>query len=256
MFKLLFLTFFLPTVLSADEYRCKLTSNKNDKSFKFLPYSETSKLIELGTTKLIMWKTDKSLNIKLTGGSFKEPLSTYYSLEQLELRLKYGNFTELQCIKLLSKKNKETVEISNDELLGDNVKFKILVDLVFPYAQKEAIDTMRVLHFQNKNIFKSSQQLQPKTSWCSLQIQITRDENTTMRKRTELIPVSFDKYSNNSQFNSFSYSFVDFSEGKVKGAKTRFRPFMLTCNLPKGEEFSKKSFYKIVGDFIEILKLK
>jgi hypothetical protein len=77
-----------------------------------------------------------------------------------------------------------------------------------------------------------------------------------MRKRTELIPVSFDKYSNNSQFNSFSYSFVDFSEGKVKGAKTRFRPFMLTCNLPKGEEFSKKSFYKIVGDFIEILKLK
>lgn len=253
--KLIFLFLINIQIASADEYLCKIIYKKNDKTFKFLPYSETSKLIELTPLKLIIWVANSKLQIKLTGGEFKKPLSTNYHIDQESIFIKYGDELNLQCLKKVNKKEIAKLPVKNNDLINDQHKFLILRNLSFPYKQLEAIDEMRVLHLQKNKVFKNSQSLQPKTNWCSLQIQITRDEDTIINEKAELIPVNFDKFSNNSQFDSYSFSFVDFSKGKIKGANSRYRPFMLTCNILKNTKFSLQTFNEIAGIFIKPVKI-
>ncbi len=127
--------------------------------------------------------------------------------------------------------------------------------LVFPFQQAEEEGKMRTLFFQNGKALESSSALNLAKPWCGLRVQVQEEKSTFMQEKTHLTPLTFKKLSNNEKFDNYSYSFVDFSSGKIGNYKDGWRPFSLNCSLPRGSHFHYARFKEITGYKIKIFKL-
>ena len=127
--------------------------------------------------------------------------------------------------------------------------------LVFPFQQAEEEGKMRSLFFQDGEIRESSSALNLAKPWCGLRVQVQEEKSTFMREKTRLAPLTFQKLSNNDKVDNYSYSFVDFSSGKIGDYKDGWRPFSLECSLPRGTDFHYARFKEITGYKIKVFEL-
>jgi len=223
------------------------------KKFSYDAKKEVGKSIKLDPYKLIVWKKEKFLNVKLVGGPFKKPLSIQFSAEQKVSRFNYGGDLDLECVNGARNATAAALELTsqkNLEPFGEKILVAVKKPIVFRYLQTEESQKMRTVFFQDGNLFTASSRLEKKLPWCLLRIQLKRDEDTTIPKGDEFNPVSFQKQENSTYFTTYSYSFVDFGAGKKKGEKLHYNPFMMDCNILRGMPFKAQVFSDIVGDYL------
>lgn len=228
---------------------------EHTKSFIYNVDKEVGKNIALDPYKLIIWKKSPHMNVKFMGGDLKEPLTIQFSEKQENLLFQYGKKINFKCqSKGMTEAQKATSLTSekNIDQFQENVVFTTTQNLVFPYYQPEESQRMRTLYFQNGKIFKESTSMEQKMPWCSLRVQLKRDEDTTVKSGEVFVPVSFQKQENNNYFTTFSYSFVDFSKGKKVGEKHLYSPFMLNCNILRGMPYKLSTWQSVVGPYLNI----
>jgi hypothetical protein len=151
---------------------------------------------------------------------------------------------------------KKITLIHQDSLLEkfqNKIQFNIDRNLRFPYSQtEESGGMMRTLFFQQRKVFHNSNEMNSKMPWCSLRIQIKKNEDTIVPKRTRWSPVSMDSYSNNSYFTTYSYSFVNWNKGKKTQEGYGFSPFSFVCNVIQGSTFDYRLIRSIIGKRISL----
>ncbi len=257
---LLIITCYLFTSSHAlgNHFECEFNTqhSKGDKagkdnilSFDFDTTKDTSKSLQLKDYRFLIWGSGDYLMIKIKGGEFSKALSTQFALTQDQARFHYGEDLDFSCKKKTSTAGKS---ISDYALAQDNIKIKVLQDILFPYQQLEEVELMRTLFFQDKKIYSESSKLIAKLPWCSLRIQLSRNEDTTVKAGEAFTPVSFETHNNNSYFTTFSYSFVDFASGKKRGTTRLYSPFIFNCNILRGMTFNHDTLESIVGKYLDI----
>lgn len=231
------------------------------KKFSYDFETKTSESLSFQGHKILLWKNEQYLLIKLLVNGSREAITGQYLLNAPQIRLRYGKDIDLNCkgykSAALVTETKAAVQMDDQtdlEGLAEKVKLELQKDLIFPYVQPEEIQLMRSLFFQDKKIKTASSELAPKMPWCALRIQLTRDENTTLNKGETLNPVHFEKFENNSYFTTFSYSFVDFSSGKKMGAQRLYNPFTFNCNFLRGQVLNNDNLRDIVGNYLKLIK--
>ncbi|MCR9205224.1 MAG: hypothetical protein NXH75_11635, partial [Halobacteriovoraceae bacterium] len=137
----------------------------------------------------------------------------------------------------------------------EKLKLVVADDLTFMWDQPEENQMMRTLFFQAGKIFIESAKMEQRMPWCSLRLQLKRNENTMVKKGESFTPVSFQKQENNTYFTTYSYSFVDFSEGKKKGEQLLYSPFMFSCNILRGMPYKLDTFKSVVGEKLTLKSL-
>jgi hypothetical protein len=228
---------------------------EHTKSFSYNVDKEVGKNIALGPYKLIIWKKSPHMNVKFVGGDLQKPLTIQFGEEQKTLRFQYGPKINFKCQSEGQTEAQKSISLTKDKEIDqfqENVIFTTKQDLVFPYFQPEENQRMRTLYFQSGKIFKESSDMERKLPWCSLRIQLKRDEDITVKAGESFVPVSFQKQENNTYFTTFSYSFVDFSKGKKAGEKHLYNPFMLNCNILRGMDYKLDTWKAIVGSHLSI----
>ncbi len=218
-------------------------------SFDFDTSKDTSKSLQLQDYRFLIWGSGDYLMIKIKGGEFSKALSSQFSLSQDQARFHYGEDLDFSCKK---KMNSSKGSISDYASAQDKIKIKVVQDILFPYQQLEEVELMRTLFFQDKKIYSESSKLIPKLPWCSLRIQLSRNEDTTVNKGEAFTPVSFETHNNNSYFTTYSYSFVDFASGKKRGMTRLYSPFIFNCNVLRGMTFNHDTLESIVGKYLDI----
>jgi hypothetical protein len=229
--------------------------SKNVKSLSYDVDKEVGKNIELSPYKLIIWKKSPHLNMKLIGGEFKKPLTIHFSLKQKNLRFKYGQSLDFSCQFDGQTEAQKATQISTKkpiEIFQERVLFEVTENLTFKFNQPEESQMMRTLYFQGGKTYIDSQRMESRLPWCSLRVQLKRNEDTIVNKGEEFSPLTFQKQENNTYFTTFSYSFVDFVKGKKAGEKNLYSPFMLTCNILRGMPYKVDIFKAIVGPFLKV----
>lgn len=225
------------------------------KSFSYNATKEVGKNIELDPYKLILWKKDKSLNVKFIGGEFKKPLSIQFDLKQDDIRFHYGASLDFHCSQKGETQAQKVLKLSPEkdiDLFQEKVQFVVHQDLTFQWNQPEESQMMRTLFFQNGKIFINSSEMEQRLPWCSLRVNLKRNEDTLVKKDEVFNPVSFQKQENNTYFTTYSYSFVDFGKGKITGDQHLYSPFMLSCNILRGMPYRLDTFKGIFGNNIVI----
>lgn len=220
--------------------------------------SEVGKNIELSPYKLLMWKKAKSLNVKFIGGEFKKPLSIQFELKQSHLRFHYGAHLDFECTSKGQTTAQKALELGPDKSISqfqEKLQLVVADDLTFMWNQPEENQMMRTLFFQAGKIFIESAKMEQRMPWCSLRLQLKRNENTMVKKGETFTPVSFQKQENNTYFTTYSYSFVDFSKGKKKGEKLLYSPFMFSCNILRGMPYKLDTFKSVVGEKLTLKSL-
>lgn len=228
---------------------------EHTKSFIYNVDKEVGKNIALGPYKLIIWKKSPHMNVKFVGGEFKSPITIQFSEKQETLRFQYGAKLNFSCQskgQTTAQKATSLTPEKNIDQFQENVVFTTAKNLVFPYYQPEENQRMRTLYFQNGKVYKESGAMEKKLPWCSLRVQLKRDEDTTVKSGESFVPVSFQKQENNNYFTTFSYSFVDFSKGKKRGEKHLYSPFMLNCNILRGMPYKLKTWQSVVGPYLKV----
>jgi len=230
-------------------------ASKYIKSFTYNSDKEVGKNIELSPYKLLLWKKDADLNVKFIGKEFKKSLSIQFDLKQPKLRFHYGTHLDFVCNQKGETELQKALKLDNKkEISFFQEKIKILVskDLTFRYLQEEENQMMRTVFFQNGKVFYSSQEMEQRMPWCSLRVQLKRNENTDVKKGESFKPINFQKQENNTYFTTFSYSFVDFSKGKIEGEQRLYKPFMFRCNVLRGMPYKMDTFKSMVGDYLSL----
>ncbi|MAF77626.1 MAG: hypothetical protein CME60_05635 [Halobacteriovoraceae bacterium] len=241
----------------ANEFNCTVNISHSNPSasdsrfpFTFNSEKDTSKSLQFKDYRFLVWKSDASLMIKIKGGVFKEALSVQFGLDQKQARFHYGKDFDFDCSQKAIADSSHTLKKIDGA--KENIVVKVTHNLTFPYNQSEEVELMRTLYFQDEKIYSESSKLIPKLPWCSLRIQLSRNEDTTVKAGEEFIPVSYDGHNNNSYFTTHSYSFVDFASGKKRGSKRLYNPFMFNCNVLRGMDFNGDTFASIVGNYLKI----
>lgn len=228
------------------------------KVFSYNATKEVGKNIELPPYKLLLWKKDKDLNVKFIGGEFKKPLSIQFALGQEHLRFHYGAHLDFECSGKGQTDAQKALELSADKEISqfqEKLKLVVTKELTFVWNQPEENQMMRTLFFQNGKIFIESSSMEQKMPWCSLRVQLKRNEDTAVKTGESFTPVSFQKQENNTYFTTFSYSFVDFSKGKKTGEQLLYSPFMFSCNILRGMPYKLDTFKSIVGEHLGLQSL-
>ena len=240
---------------SANTFKCVLDtahSKSNSESkflFEFDTSKDTSKSLEFKDYRFLVWLSGDSLMVKLKGGEFPKAISVQFSSQQPQARFHYGSDFDFSCEQKSGINSQK--KVTDFSTLGENVKIKVQKGLDYPYHQPEEVELMRTLFFQDKKVHTESSSLVPKLPWCSLRIQLSRNENTKVKAGEVFNPVSYQTHNNNSYFTTFSYSFVDFSTGKKMGATRLYNPFMLNCNLLRGMVFNQENIESVVGEYLD-----
>ncbi len=260
VYTLILLSYLFTLSSFAKVFDCTLNTKHSagvvkDAIFQFTYDSEkdNSKSLQFKDYRFLIWASEGSLMLKLMGGEFAKALSIQFSLDQSQARFHYGNDFDFNC-ESDSESSAAADSLNDLSALKEKVKISILSDLTFPYHQPEEVDLMRTLFFQEKKVFDESAKLVPKLPWCSLRVQLSRNENTVIEKGELFSPQGLETHQNNSYFTTYSYSFVDFSSGKKMGATRLYNPFMLNCNLLRGMSFSAENLESIVGNYLKISK--
>ncbi len=228
---------------------------EHTKSFSYNVDKEVGKNIALGPYKLIIWKKSPHMNVKFMGGDFKKPITMQFGEKQKTLRFQYGPQINFRCQSGGQTDAQKAISLTKDKDIDqfqENVLFTVNQNLIFPYYQPEESQRMRTLYFQSGKIYKESSDMEKKLPWCSLRIQLKRDEDTTVKAGESFTPVSFQKQENNNYFTTFSYSFVDFSKGKKAGEQHLYNPFMLNCNILRGMAYKLDTWKAVVGPYLSI----
>lgn len=229
--------------------------SKNVASFSYDADKEVGKNIELAPYKLILWKKAPHLNLKFIGGDFKKPITIQFDLKQKNIRFQYGASLNFFCLQGEQTEAQKATQISPKKPIDqfqEKVLFEVTEGLTFIYNQPEESQMMRTLFFQSGKTYINSHELEQRLPWCSLRVQLKRNEDTLVNKGEEFSPLSFQKQENNTYFTTFSYSFVDFANGKKAGEKNLYNPFMLTCNVLRGMPYQLDVFESIVGRFLKV----
>jgi len=248
----------LNCTFNIDAKKSKLTGSElktKVKSFSFDTVKEVGKNISLGPYKLVIWDKDKFVNAKIIGGDFKKPLSLQYSLSQKVIRFNYGGDIDFQCLQNELTSAQKATGLTKDKDIGtfqENLKIQVASPITFRYFQTEEVQLMRTLFFQNGKVFTDSERMERKLPWCSLRIQLNRNEDTIVQKGEVFNPITFQKQENNSYFTTYSYSFVDFNKGKKMGEKLLYSPYMFSCNILRGMTYKLDTFKSIVGDYFSL----
>ena len=227
---------------------------RNTYHFTFNPQKDTSKSLKFSDYRFLIWTSDNMLMIKIKGGDFPKALSVQFALEQKVIRFHYGSDFDFRCENRghisTVRANPALDDFSKQE---DKIKLEVSKNLTFSYSQPEEVELMRTLYFQQKKLYSSSTKLNAKLPWCSLRIQLSRNEDTLVEVGEIFTPVRFNQHNNNSYFTTYSYSFVDFSSGKKYGSTRLYNPFMFNCNVLRGMTFNRDTFSSIVGNYLKIL---
>lgn len=229
--------------------------SRNVKSFSYKVDKEVGKNIELSPYKLIIWKKSPHINVKFLGGDFKKPLTVQFSEQQEKLRFNYGTTLDFQCSLTGQTSAQKAMTLGPDKRIDqfqEKVTFEAANSFKFTYNQSEETQMMRTIFFQSGKIFVNSEEMERKLPWCSLRVQLKRNEDTTIKKGESFSPVSFQKQENNTYFTTYSYSFVDFSSGKKVYDEHLYTPFMLRCNILRGMPYKLDIFKAIVGSYLTI----
>ncbi len=239
------------------------------RDFDFDTQSKQGKIIEYKGMKLLIWGKEQNLFLKLKGGEQGiAPLLIQFPMTSKEKKEKGQNYyfkvglrTQIYCDPQNSKGKQNKAKLKemqvDDKLLASekSIIFQIQDYLTFPHEQAEENGMMRTLFFQNGKIHESSSRLDSKSHWCGLRVQIQEKKSTFMDKGAQLTPLSFQKLQNNSNFDNYSYSFVDFSSGKSSlEQKGGWKPFSLECNIIRGATLHYALFKSITGNKIKISK--
>lgn len=241
-----------------DAKKSKLNSGElkaKVKSFAFDTVKEVGKNIALGPYKLLIWDKDQFVNTKLIGGDFKKPLSLQFSLNQKVIRFNYGGDVNFECLQNQLTSAQKATDLTKDKDIAtfqENLKIEVASSITFRYFQTEEVQLMRTLFFQNGKVFTDSERMERKLPWCSLRIQLNRNEDTIVKKGETFSPITFQKQENNSYFTTYSYSFVDFNKGKKMGEKLLYSPYMFSCNILRGMSYKLDTFNSIVGDYFSL----
>lgn len=249
----------LSTSIFASAFNCTLNTAQSkgalkDKiyNFSFDPQKDSSKSLQFSSYRFLVWSSKDMLMVKIKGGEFDKALSVQFGLDQKAARFHYGKDFDFLCENQNNSADKENPKHIDIAKLKDQIKLQVGSNLVFPYSQPEEVDLMRTLYFQEKKIHTESAKLNPKLPWCSLRIQLSRNEDTMVNAGEVFTPIRFDEHNNNSYFTTYSYSFVDFSSGKKYGSTRLYNPFMFTCNILRGMKFNGDTFSSITGKYLNI----
>lgn len=228
---------------------------QNVKNFSYKVDKEVGKNIELNPYKLIIWKKEPHINVKFLGGDFKKPLTVQFSEKQEKMRFNYGSFLDFQCSLSGQTQAQKAMTLGPDKDIDhfqEKVLFEVNQPFKFVYNQQEENQRMRTLFFQAGKIYVDSADMERKLPWCSLRVQLKRDEDTQIRKGESFKPVSFQKQENNTYFTTYSYSFVDFASGKKVTEQHLYTPFMLRCNILRGMAYKLDVFKSVVGNYLTL----
>lgn len=209
-----------------------------------------------------LWNRAGEIVVLLEGGAQDIRLTTSYpdSMKKFQLRLspnidlKCMNYEQVMALEEGAERMSVDSTLHADSDLhrfGRHVEIEVTQNLRFPFSgQGGAGDKMRFIVFQRGQTLQSMGRIDRNHPWCAFQIEIKRDEDTVIQRRTKFSPVSVSRTEARSQV--ISYNFVDFSTGRRGFDHPRFTPFTLECSIGRDEILTPKLLEEISGGRIAV----
>ncbi|TDJ03941.1 MAG: hypothetical protein E2O68_09195 [Deltaproteobacteria bacterium] len=259
---------FIPFSAGAKIFKCELNiarpgqtvkaseARKFVKKINFDTSSKQGKVISLGGVSVYLWNKnyliylkyeEKARNLSFTSSYF--PARDSFSLE---VKPNYS-FT---CSSRGGVKKAVTSDKINPNDSLDKYTQGLWVrtnkELKFVYYQRNVVDRMRPIIFQDGNLYTADSERDVEGNWCIFNIQVKLDENTYISSGTKLRVESFNILSNNPTHNVYAYTFVDIAGGRKRSETSRYAPFSLECKIKKSTIFTLNLFSKITGDRLSL----
>lgn len=236
-------------------FSCELSGKSSPQIVTYDTTKDVGKSAKYGDHDLLFLHEGETFKVMARGGALKGPKSKTIKLSEDKLSFDLSPPVKVKCQKIISEKRQAKIQLEKLEslsVLKEKVSLKILKDLKFRSVQDEENQLMRTLFFQNGNVYINSKDMERKLNWCSLRVQLKEKKDTLIRPGELFKPLSFQVQENSSYFTTYSYSFVDFAEGKKSGETETYAPFLFNCNLLRGMPYTFENFKSVVGDFLTI----
>jgi hypothetical protein len=266
--KVLILLLLIPFTAGAKIFNCELNIaspgqtvkasevGKFIKKISFDTSSKQGKVINLGGVSIFLWNKnyhiylkyeEKARNISLTSSYF--PNRDSFSLE---VKPHYQfNCSSRGGVKKAASSDKISPTDSLDKYTT-NLWVKTNKELKFVYYQRNVVDKMRPIIFQDGKLYTADSSRDIEGNWCIFNIQVKLDEDTFIDSGTKLRVESFNILSNNPTHNVYAYTFVDIAGGKKRSETSRYAPFSMECKIKKTDVFTLNLFNKITANRLSL----
>jgi len=222
--------------------------------------SKQGKVIELGGIKIFLWNKNYHINLKYEEKAKNITFTSQYFPARDSFSVKVDPHYQFNC----SSRGAGKKEISKDKIDPkkklDNYSKDLWVrankDLKFVYYQRNVVDRMRPIIFQDGKLHTADSRRDIEGNWCIFNLQAKLDEDTFINSGTKLKILSFNILSNNPTHNVYAYNFVDIGAGKKHSETSRYAPLSLECKIKKDSPFTLNLFSKITGNRLSLFIAK
>ncbi|RLA62834.1 MAG: hypothetical protein DRQ88_05475 [Epsilonproteobacteria bacterium] len=226
------------------------------KEVNFDTTSKQGKVISLGGINIYLWNKNFYVNLKYEEKVRNLSFTSQYFPARDSFSLEVKPHYQFKCssrgaAKRVVSESKIDPQQSLDKYQR-NLWIKTSSNLKFVYYQKNVVDRMRPIIFQNGMLYTADSSRDIQGNWCIFNVQVKLDEDTYINSGSKLQVMSFNKLSNNPTHNVYAYNFVDIVQGKKRSETSRYAPFSLECKIKKSQVFTLDLFKKITGNRLSL----
>ena len=269
--KVLFFLLLLPLSAGAKIFNCELNIaspgqtvkasevEKFVKKISFDTSSKQGKVITIGDKSIFLWNKNFHIYLKYEEKARNLSLTSQYFPARDSFSLEVKPHYNFNCSSRGAKKETASDKIEPNSSLDkytSDLWVRTNSNLKFIYYQRNVVDRMRPIIFQDGKVFTADDSRDIEGNWCIFNVQVKLDEDTFINTGTKLKVQSFNILSNNPTHNVYAYTFVDIAGGRKRSETSRYAPFSLECKIKKSDIFNLNLFKKITGNRLSLFITK